>query len=88
MNQKTIASAERALMDFIKRSKREQDYYRGRLIKADMLPAPDQHLVSAAVNKLNWYKAQIDELEGELDLLREELGITKETTEEESDSEE
>ena len=88
MNKKTIDSAERALMDFIKKNKREQDYYRGRLIKADILPAPDQHMVSAAVNKLNWYKAQVDGLEGELELLREELGIIQEAKEEKSDIEE
>jgi hypothetical protein len=88
MNQRTIAMAERALMDFIKKSRRERDYFRGRLIKADNLAAPNQHMISAAVSKLEWYKVELMELEGELEMLREELGITNTDQEEESGGEE
>ena len=73
MNERTIAMAERALIDFLNRSRREHDYFRGRLIQADNLPAPNQHMVSAAIGKVNWYVVKIDELEGELEMLREEL---------------
>ncbi len=75
MNERTIAMAERALIDFLNRSRREHDYFRGRLIQADNLPAPNQHMVSAAIGKVNWYVVKIDELEGELEMLREELGL-------------
>ncbi|MBM3211724.1 hypothetical protein FJZ33_05875 [Candidatus Poribacteria bacterium] len=88
MNEKTIASAEKALKDFIKKNKKEHDYYKGRLIRADKLAHPDQHMVSAAIAKVNWYKTQVNELEGQLDLLREELGIIKEISDEESTGEE
>ena len=88
MNQRTIAMAERALMDFIKKSRRERDYFKGRLIKADNLPAPNQHMISAAMSKLEWYKVELMELEGELEMLREELGITDTDQEEESGGEE
>jgi hypothetical protein len=88
MNERTIAMAERALMDFIKKSRRERDYFRGRLIKADNLAAPNQHMISAAVSKLEWYKVELMELEGELEMLREELGITNTDQEEESGGEE
>ncbi len=88
MNERTIAIAERALVDFIKRSRRERDYFRGRLIKADNLPAPNQHMISAAMRKLEWYKVELMELEGELEMLREELGITDTDQEEESGGEE
>ena len=74
MNERTIAIAERALIDFIRKSQRERDYFKGRLIKADDLPAPNQHMVSAAMRKLEWYKVELMELEGELEMLREELG--------------
>ena len=73
MNERTIAMAERALIDFLSKSRREHDYFRGRLIKAEDLPAPNQHMVSAAIGKINWYVVEIDELEGELEMLREEL---------------
>ena len=73
MNERTIAMAERALIDFLNKSRREHDYFRGRLIQADNLPAPNQHMVSAAIGKINWYLVEIDELEGELEMLREEL---------------
>ena len=75
MNERTIAAVERALIDFLKKTQREHDYFRGRLVQAEDLPAPDQHMVSAAINKVNWYTVEIDELEGELEMLREELGI-------------
>ena len=88
MNERTIAIAERALIDFIRKSQRERDYFRGRLIKADDLPAPNQHMVSAAMRKLEWYKVELMELEGELEILREELGITDTDQEEEQVGEE
>jgi|GEM_PF-1857018 len=75
MNERTIAAAERVLIDFLKKTRRERDYFRGRLIKADNLPAPDQHMISAAMSKVDWYAVQIHELEGELEMLREELGL-------------
>lgn len=73
MHERTIAVAEIALADFLNRSRREHDYFRGRLIQADNIAAPDQHMIIAAINKLNWYVVEIDELEGELEMLREEL---------------
>ena len=79
MNQRTIEIAERALIDFLKRNRGERDYFRGRLIRADNLPAPDQHMVSAAIRKVNWYAIEISEIEGELDMLREALGIEENT---------
>jgi DNA-directed RNA polymerase specialized sigma24 family protein len=88
MNERTIAIAERALIDFIRKSQRERDYFKGRLIKADDLPAPNQHMVSAAMRKLEWYKVELMELEGELEILREELGITDTDQEEEQVGEE
>lgn len=83
MNERTIAIAERALMDFIKKSQKEHDYFRGRLIQADNLPAPDQHMVSAAARKIDWYKIELMELEGQLEMLREELGIVEADTDQE-----
>lgn len=83
MNERTIAMAERALIDFLKKSRRERDYFRGRLIQAENLPAPDQHMVSAAASKLDWYKVVISDLEGELEMLREELGIEEDTDQQE-----
>lgn len=88
MNERTIAIAERALIDFIRKSQRERDYFRGRLIKADDLPAPNQHMVSAAMRKLEWYKVELMELEGELEMLQEELGIIDTDQGEESVGEE
>jgi hypothetical protein len=73
LSERTIATAERALADFLKKSRGERDYFRGRLIKADNLPAPNQHMISAAIAKLNWYAVEISELEGELEMIREEL---------------
>jgi hypothetical protein len=75
MNERSIAVAERVLIDFLNKTRRERDYFRGRLIRADNIPAPDQHMISAAISKLNWYAVQLNELEGELEMLREELGI-------------
>lgn len=75
MNERTIAAAERALIDFLKKSRRERDYFRGRLIKASNIPAPDQQMISSAISKVNWYAVEISELEGELEMLREELGL-------------
>ena len=73
MNERTIAAAERALVDFLNKTQRERDYFRGRLIQAENIPVPDQHMVTAAVNKLNWYLVEVNEIEGELEILREEL---------------
>jgi len=77
MNERTIAAAEAALINFLKKTRRERDYFKGRLIRADNLPAPDQQMVSAAIGKVNWYAVEISELEGELEILREELGLKK-----------
>ena len=83
MNQRTIEMAEEALMDFIRKSSRERDYFKGRLIQADNLPAPKQHMVSAAARKLNWYKIELSYLEGDLEILREELGLQETADQEE-----
>ena len=86
MNERTIAAAEQALIDFLNKARRDRDYFRGRLIQADSLPAPDQHMVSAAIGKLDWYAVEINELEGELEMLREELeqlGVEANTDQEE-----
>jgi len=86
MNERTIAAAERALIDFLNKARRERDYFRGRLIKAEDLLAPKQQMISAAVDKLNWYAVEINDLEGELEMLREELeqiGAQENTEEEE-----
>jgi len=87
MHERTIAAAERALADFLNRSRREHDYFRGRLIQADNIAVPDQHMIMAAINKLNWYVVEIDELEGELEMLREELESleTEQNTDQEED---
>lgn len=77
MNERTIEAAERALSDFLKKTRRERDYFRGRLIQAENIPAPDQHMVTAAINKLNWYLVEVNEIEGELEMLREELEALK-----------
>jgi hypothetical protein len=69
----SIAVAERALVAFLEKNRRERDYFRGRLIKADNIPSPNQHMISAAINKVNWYAVKISGLEGELEMLREEL---------------
>jgi hypothetical protein len=79
MNERSFAVAERALIDFLKRSRRERDYFRGRLIRAADLPSPDQQMISAAISKVNWYVVEISELEGELEMLREELGTEEDT---------
>ena len=88
MNERTIAAAERALIDFLNKTRRERDYFRGRLIKAEELIAPKQHMISAAVDKLDWYAVEINDLEGELEMLREELEQigAQENTEEEEES--
>jgi hypothetical protein len=73
MNERTIAAAEQALVDFLNKARRDRDYFKGRLIKAEDLPKPNQHMIAAAMNKLSWYAVEINELEGELEMLREEL---------------
>ena len=37
MNQKSYEVIEKALMDLLKKTQKEQDYFRGRLIKAESL---------------------------------------------------
>jgi len=86
MNERTIAAAERALADFLQKTRRERDYFRGRLIQAENIPVPDQHMVTAAVNKLNWYLVEVNEIEGELEILREELEVYR--AEQDTDQEE
>jgi hypothetical protein len=88
MNQKTIEAAEKALMDFIRKNQRDYKYFKGRLSQADNLPAPNQHMVSAAVRKVDWYKVQLSELEGELEMLREELGLAENTPQADTDQKE
>lgn len=73
MNKKTLAIAEDALVDFMKKNVHEYKIYKGRLIKSKNIPKPDQHMVTAALKKVNWYKVELYELEGELDILRDEL---------------
>jgi hypothetical protein len=87
MNERTIEAAEKALADFLNRTRRKRDYFRGRLIQAENLPAPDQHIVSAAINKLNWYVVEIDNLKGELEMIREEMEAlgTEQNTDQEED---
>jgi hypothetical protein len=87
MNERTIEAAEKALADFLNRTRRKRDYFRGRLIQAENLPAPDQHIVSAAINKLNWYVVEIDNLNGELEMIREEMEAlgTEQNTDQEED---
>jgi len=72
MNEKSIEAAEKALMDLIKRNQSEFSHFRGRIIRANSLLRPDQQMVSSAIRKVNWYKAEISDLEGELDILRDE----------------
>ena len=79
MNERSIALAEMALIDFLTKNRSEYDYFRGRLTEAEGLHAPDQHMVSAAIRKVNWYEVRITDLEGELQMLREEFGIEEAT---------
>ena len=77
MNQKSYEVVERALTDLLKKTRREQDYFRGRLIKAESLVLPKQHMIDAAIDKVNRYDVEISEIEGELEMLREEFGTEK-----------
>ena len=79
MNEKSFEVVERALVDLLKKTQNQRDYFRGRLIKAEQLHAPKQHMVSAAVDKVNRYEIEITELEGELEMLREEFGMGENT---------
>ena len=83
MNEKSYEAIEKALMDLLKKTQREQDYFRGRLIKAESLILPKQHMVSAAIDKVNRYTVEINEIEGELEMLREEMGIEEDSVQEE-----
>ncbi len=83
MNERSFAVVERALIDLLKKTKRESDYFRGRLIKAEALPLPNQHMIEAAIEKVNRYAVEISELEGELEMIREELGMEEDATQEE-----
>ena len=82
MNEKSFALVERALIDLLKKTRNQRDYFRGRLIKAEQLHAPKQHMVSAAVDKVNRYDIEITEIEGELEMLREEFGMGENTDQE------
>ena len=79
MNKKTLAIAEEALLDFMKKNIQEFRYYRGRIIKSETMSKPNQQMVSAAEKKVNWYKVELYDLEGELEMLREELDQAEES---------
>jgi len=83
MNEKSYEAIEKALMDLLKKTQREQDYFRGRLIKAESLILPKQHMVSAAIDKVNRYTVEINEIEGELEMIREEMGVEEDSDQEE-----
>ena len=73
MNEKSFAVAENALIELLKRNFKGLDYHRGRLTKAKTLPKAKQQIVSASIKKVNWHKVQIYELDGELEILRDQL---------------
>lgn len=79
MNKKTLAIAEEALLDFMKKNIQEFKYYRGRIIKSETIAKPNQHMLSAAEKKVNWYKVELYDLEGELEILRDELDQVEES---------
>jgi len=79
MNEKTFAAAENALNEFLRKNLQELNYYNGRMIKSKTVKKVDQQMVSAAVGKINWHKIQIYELEGEMEMLREQLSIEDNT---------
>ncbi len=83
MNEKSFAVVERALTDLLKKTQRESDYFRGRLIQAESLILPKQHMIDAAIDKVNWYVVEISEIEGELEMLREEFGMVEDSIQEE-----
>ena len=83
MNEKSFAMVERALVDLLKKTQNQRDYFRGRLIRAEQLHAPKQHMVSAAVDKINRYDIEITEIEGELEMLREEFEMGEDVDQEE-----
>jgi hypothetical protein len=72
MNEKSFAAAENALIGLLKRNLKELDYHRGRLVKAKTLPKAKQQIVSASIKKVNWHKVQIHDINGELEILREQ----------------
>jgi hypothetical protein len=79
MNEKTFAAAENALNEFLRKNLQELNYYNGRMIKSKTVKKVDQQMVSAAVRKINWHIIQIHELEGEIEMLREQLSIEDNT---------
>ena len=79
MNEKTFAAAENALNEFLRKNLQELNYYNGRMIKSKTIKKVDQQMVSAAVGKINWHKIQIHELEGEIEMLREQLSTEDNT---------
>ncbi len=83
MNEKSYEVIERALMALLRKTQREQDYFRGRLIKAESLVLPKQQMIDAAIDKVNWYVVEISEIEGELEMLREEFGMVEDPIQEE-----
>ncbi len=83
MNEKSFAVVERVLTDLLKKTQRESDYFRGRLIQAESLILPKQHMIDAAIDKVNRYEVEISEIEGELEMLREEFGMVEDPIQEE-----
>jgi len=83
MNEKSYEVIERALMALLRKTQREQDYFRGRLIKAESLILPKQHMISAAMDKVTKYTVEINEIEGELEMLWEEMGMGEDSIQEE-----
>ena len=70
-------------MALLRKTQREQDYFRGRLIKAESLILPKQHMISAAMDKVTRYTVEINEIEGELEMIREEMGMEDDSVQEE-----
>ena len=83
MNERSYMAAEQALVDLLKKTRKKRDYFRGRLIKAADLPLPKQHMVTAAYENVDRYDVDILELEGELEMLREEFGVEEDSEQEE-----
>lgn len=83
MNEKSYEVIERALMALLRKTQREQDYFRDRLIKAESLILPKQHMISAAMDKVTKYTVEISEIEGELEMIWEEMGLEENLAQEE-----
>ncbi len=87
MNQRSYEVVERALTDLLKKTQREQDFFRGRLIQAESLVLPKQHMIEAAMEKVTRYEVEISEIEGELEMLRDEFGMEEDVDQEYIDQE-